>query len=237
MSAHARAVSDAETAAFEAVRPRLIGIAHRVLGGGADAEDVVQEAWIRWQGTDRRTVRDAAAFLATATVRLAINATQSAPARREALVGPGLPEPADPGVDPAARAERRDALARGLDVLLERLSPAERAAYILREGFDHPYRRIADALALSEANARQLVTRARGRLSCAGPAERVGAAERRRLLEAFLAADLTGDVTALERLLAAQITRRPDRRSLAPVVPIRRAAPVPAASAPVGAAA
>jgi RNA polymerase sigma-70 factor (ECF subfamily) len=158
-------VSEADVSAFRAVRPRLFGIAYRVLGRRTDAEDVVQEAWIRWQQTDRRTVRDAPAFLATATTRLAINVIQSAHSRREWQMGESLPDTADPGADPALSAERSDDLERGLQMLLDELSPAEQTAYVLREAFDTPYRQIAQQLGVSEANARQLTTRARVRLA------------------------------------------------------------------------
>jgi RNA polymerase sigma-70 factor (ECF subfamily) len=158
-------VSEADVSAFRAVRPRLFGIAYRVLGRRTDAEDVVQEAWIRWQQTDRRAVRDAPAFLATATTRLAINVIQSAHSRREWQMGESLPDTADPAADPALSAERSDDLDRGVRLLLEELSPAERCAYVLREAFDYPYRQIAHALGVSEANARQLTTRARMRLA------------------------------------------------------------------------
>jgi RNA polymerase sigma-70 factor (ECF subfamily) len=208
MNGHAETVPDDGTAAFQAARPRLLAVARRVLGDGADAEDVVQEAWLRWQGTDRRQVRDAPTFLATTTLRLAINVTQSARARRETQAGRWPVEPEDAGADPAARAQGRAALAQALRVLLRTLSPAERAAYILREGFDYPYRRIADALAVSEANARQLVRRARERLSD-GRGRRVEAAGHRRLLEAFVTAGERGDLAALERVLASGLPGAP----------------------------
>jgi RNA polymerase sigma-70 factor (ECF subfamily) len=209
------AVSDAETAAFQAVRPRLLGIAYRVLGNAAEAEDVVQDAWIRWQGTERSIVVDAAAFLATTAARLAINVARSARARHEAHCPPRRPDPADLGADPAASAERRDALERALRALSERLSPAEGAAYVLREGFGYRFRQISEALGLSEPNARQLVTRARGRLS-GPPRRRVGAAEQTRLVETVLGAAETGDLGALERLLAAGVGRaaRPGEASV-----------------------
>ena len=150
---------------FLSVRPRLFGIARRMLGGAAEAEDIVQEVWVRWQTTDRRQVRNAAAFLVTTATRLAINVMQSARARRETSVGDWLPEPADTSADPGSSAERDQALASGVRVLLENLSRTERAAYILREAFDYPYREIASALRLGEANARQVVTRARRHLA------------------------------------------------------------------------
>ena len=131
---------------FLSVRPRLFGIAYRMLGSAAEAEDIVQDVWVRWQTTDRSVVRDAAAFLATTTTRLAINVMQSARSRRETYVGPWLPEPVDTSADPGLGAERGEALELGVLVLLEKLSPAERAAYILREAFDYAYRDIADIL-------------------------------------------------------------------------------------------
>jgi RNA polymerase sigma-70 factor, ECF subfamily len=193
---------DADTASFQTVRPRLFGIANRVLGGAADADDVVQDTWIRWQGTDRRVVRDATAFLATSTTRLAINVTQSARARRETYAGPRLPEPVDPEADPAVAVEQAESVELALRMLSEKLSPTERATFVLREAFDYPYRQISQVLGVSEANARQLVTRARLHLS--GERRRpVSAAEQRRLADAFVAAAETGDLTTLEQRLAA----------------------------------
>ena len=147
--------------AFLRVRPRLFGIAYRMLGSAAEAEDVVQDVWLRWQTADRSLVRDAPAFLATATTRLAINVMQSARWRRETCTGPWLPEPVDANADPGFAAELDEALELGVLVLLKKLTPTERAAYILREAFDYTYRDIANLLRLEEANARQVVTRAR----------------------------------------------------------------------------
>lgn len=197
-----RLVSDADAASFQVVRPRLFGIAYRVLGDATEADDVVQDTWIRWQTTDRSEVRDVPAFLATTTTRLAINVIQSARARHERPVGPQLVEAIDVGIDPAYDVEQREALELALRTLLERLSPIERAAYLLREAFEYPYRRIAAVLERSEVNARQLVTRARRRLS-GEPCRVVGAAEQERLVDAFVAAAQAGDVATLERLLAA----------------------------------
>jgi RNA polymerase sigma factor (sigma-70 family) len=194
----------AHVASFEAVRPRLFGIAYRTLESAADADDVVQDAWIRWHRTDRDQVRDAAAFLATTTKRLALNAAQSARARHETSIDPWHPEPVDVHGDPMLSAERRDALALALRTLMEKLSPSERAAYLLREAFDYPYRRISDVLATSEANARQLVTRARLRL-VSEPRRQVSAAEQQRFLDAFVDAAETGDLTSLEQLLAVHV--------------------------------
>ena len=146
---------------FLSMRPRLFGIAYRMVGSAAEAEDLVQDVWIRWQTADRSMVRDAAAFLVTTATRLAINVIRSARSRRETHAGPWLPEPVDTTADPRLEVERGQALALGVLLLLERLTPTERAAYILREAFDYPYREIANVLRLEEANARQVVTRAR----------------------------------------------------------------------------
>jgi RNA polymerase sigma-70 factor (ECF subfamily) len=197
-------VAPVDAASFEAVRPRLFGIAYRTLESAADADDVVQDAWIRWQGTDRDQVRDAAAFLATTTKRLALNVAQSARARRETFFEPWHPEQVDAQADPTLGAERREGIELALRTLTEKLSDSERAAYVLREAFDYPYRRIADVLATSEANARQLVSR--GRVRLAGARRRhVGAAELQRFVDAFVDAAQTGDLKTLERLLAVEV--------------------------------
>jgi len=198
---HLVTVSEDDVATFEGVRPRLFGIACRVLGGAAEAEDVVQDAWIRWHGTSRREVRDAPAFLATATTRLAINVTQSARTRHEAPSDAWLPEPIDVAADPTIGVERDEELELAVRTLLEKLSPTERAVYVLREGFDYPYRQVADVLELSEANARQVLVRARARLG--GERRRpVQRDEHRCLVAAFSAASQTGDLGQLEQLLA-----------------------------------
>jgi RNA polymerase sigma-70 factor, ECF subfamily len=195
-------IAPVDPAPFEAARPRLFGIAYRTLESAADAEDVVQDAWIRWQRTDRNEVRDTAAFLATTTKRLALNVAQSARARRETTTDPWHPEPVDVHDDPALGAERREALELAVRMLMEKLSRTERAAYVLREAFDYPYRQISDVLATSEANARQLVTRARMRLG-SEPRRPVSAVEQQRFIDAFVDAAQTGDLTTLEQLLAA----------------------------------
>ncbi|MCA5892975.1 RNA polymerase sigma-70 factor [Isoptericola sp. NEAU-Y5] len=195
--------------AFLAVRPQLFGIAYRMLGGVAEAEDVVQDAWIRWQGTDRDAVRNPAAFLTTVTTRLAINAATSARARRESYVGPWLPEPVDTSDDPAVGAERAEALELATLLLLERLTPVERAVYVLREAFGYPHARVAETLGLTEANARQLARRARDRLGTreAVPVDR---GEHRRLLDEFVAAAHEGDLARFERYLADDVVARAD---------------------------
>jgi RNA polymerase sigma-70 factor, ECF subfamily len=205
----------AETACFETVRPRLFGIAYRVLGSATDADDVLQDAWIRWQRTDHSGAHDADAFLAATTTRLAINVIQSARARHETHIEPRIVDRIDTRADPCADAEQAEALDHAVRRLLERLSPAERAGYVLREAFDYPYRKIADVLALSEVNARQLVTRARRGLA-EGPRRPVDAAQHRRLLRAFVDAARTGDLATLEHLLVADV---PGRRVGASRVP------------------
>src|SRR4051794_11545134 len=175
-----------------------------MLASATEAEDLVQDVWLRWQTSDRSLVVNPAASLATAIPRLAINATQSARARRETYIGPWLPEPVDTSADPYLGAERGEALNFAVLLMLEKLSPHERAAYILREAFDYPYDQIAAVLQSSEAAARQLVSRARKHLR----AERrtpVTGAQQRQLLEAFVAAARTGDLAVLERLLAQDV--------------------------------
>ena len=207
-------VSETDAASFQIVRPRLFGIAYRVLRSSSEADDVVQDAWIRWQGTDRGQVRDPAAFLVTMTARLALTVGQSAHARHEISSGPLQADAVDLGDDPSRVAEQGEALELALLALLEKLTATERAAYVLREAFDYPHRRTAEVLGLSETNARQLVTRARGHLR-GERRRRVGAAEHRCLLETFVAAARTGDLASLERLLAAEIAEDGSRGRLA----------------------
>jgi RNA polymerase sigma-70 factor (ECF subfamily) len=190
-----------EPQAFESVRPRLFGIAYQMLGRAADAEDVVQDVWVRWQGADRALVRDPVAFLVTITTRVSLNAATSACARREVSAGKWLPEFHLASVDPAREAERGEALEVAVRLLMERLSPVERAVYVLHEAFDYPFREIAEVLELSEANARQLARRARTHLAeqrhnPVDPAERDG------LLRAFLDAARIGDTGRLIDLLS-----------------------------------
>ncbi|MBG0851806.1 sigma-70 family RNA polymerase sigma factor [Streptomyces spinoverrucosus] len=195
--------------AFQRLRPRLFGIAYRILGSVSEAEDVVQDVWMRWQDADRSAVLEPGAFLAKITTRLAINVAQSARVRREAYVGPWLPEPVDTSVDPQVGAERGEALELAVLLMLQKLNPVERAAYVLREAFDYAYGDIAGILRLSQANARQIVSRARKRLS-AERREPVDTAQHRRLLEAFVAAARHGDVAALENVLSADVVAYAD---------------------------
>ena len=195
--------------AFFQVRSRLFGIAYRMLGSAAEAEDILQDVWVRWQSTNRSAVQDAPAFLATTTTRLCINLAQSARSRREAYVGEWLPEPVDTASDPALGAEHAEALELAVLVLLEKLSPPERAAYVLREAFDYSYRQIAEILQVQEANARQVVSRARKHVANGRHAP-VSSDEQHRLLEAFIGAAQKGDLAALEALLAEDVVSYAD---------------------------
>ena len=201
--------SDDGVSVFESVRPRLFGIAYRMLGSAAEAEDIVQDAWLRWQGTDRSAVRDPPAFLATATTRLAITFAQSARSRRETYIGPWLPEPIDTSGDPRLGAEKAEALEFAVLLLLEKLSPTERAAYVLREAFDYSYDQIAHIIRSTESNARQLVARARKHISD-GRRKSVSSSEQKRLLNAFIVASQTGDLPALEKLFASDVVSYAD---------------------------
>lgn len=194
---------------FDAHRRRLFGIAYRMLGSVADAEDIVQETWIRWQGTDRTDVREPAAFLTTIATRLSINVLQSAHARRETYIGPWLPEPVNTDDDPALGAERAEALQFAVLLMLEKLTPTERAAYVLREAFDYPYPRIAEVIGVSVVSARQLVSRARAHLTSERHST-VAPTAQRSLLEAFLVAAQHGDEAQLEKLFADDVVSYTD---------------------------
>ncbi|MGW8482026.1 RNA polymerase sigma-70 factor [Microbacterium sp. NPDC055903] len=202
---------DEAVTAFDEHRRRLFGIAYRMLGTVADAEDIVQETWIRWQAADRDGIREPGAFLATIATRLSINVLQSAHARRETYIGPWLPEPVDTSDDPTLGAEKAEALQYAVLILLEKLTPTERAAYVLREAFDYPYPRIAEVISTTPVNARQLVSRARSHLATARSTAATDTdTDRRRLLEAFLTAAQNGDVGDLERLFAEDVVSYTD---------------------------
>lgn len=203
-----------EAADFQTVRPRLFGIAYRLLGRAADAEDVVQEVWVRWQGADRAQVHDRVAFLVKITTRLALNVAVSAHTRREVSVDSWFPTRVLAPEDPTTAAERSADLEGAVLLLLQRLSPVERAVFVLREAFDYPFREIAEALGISEANARQLGRRARTHLAEPRHAP-VQRAARDRLLRVFLDAARVGAVSRLERLLADDV---PARAARGPVV-------------------
>src|SRR5467141_3443706 len=206
--------------AFAPVRPRLFGIAYRMLGSATEAEDVVQDVWLRWQSTNLKVVETPPAYLATTTTRLCINLAQSAHTRRETYIGTWLPEPVDTSADPGIGAERGEALKLAVLLLLEKLSSTERAAYVLREAFDYSYDQIASILQMEEANVRQLVSRARKHIAD-GHRVSVSSNEQRRLLEAFVTAAQKGDMAALEGLLAEDVVSYSDGGGLV------RAAAVP----------
>lgn len=219
---------EAATAVFTQVRPRLFGIAYRMLSSVTEAEDLLQDVWLRWQAYDRSTVANPEAFLATTTTRLAINVLQSAWKRRETYIGPWLPEPVDTEADPYLGAERAEALQFASLLLMERLTPNERAAYVLREAFEYSYAQIADILSSTEPAVRQLVSRARKHIAGERRAP-VAPAEQRELLTTFLTAARVGDLTALEALFTPDVTSLSDgngRRGVArtPVVGAERVA-------------
>jgi len=195
-----RVIDDRE---LEALRRHGFGVAYRMLGSVSEAEDVAQEALLRLTRQDE-PIDEPAAWVTTVATRLSINVLKSARTRREAYVGPWLPEPLveDPALGPASRAELADSLSLAMLVLLERLTPVERAAYLLREVFAYDYAQIAGIIEQSEVNSRQLVTRARKHLEASRPRFDPDEAARDALLERFLAAAEEGDLEALEELLA-----------------------------------
>ncbi|WP_203581139.1 RNA polymerase sigma-70 factor [Microbacterium hibisci] len=217
-----------EIETFQAARRRLFGIAYRMLGSVADAEDVLQEAWMRWHGADKSEIREPEAFLTTVTTRLCINVLQSARVRRETYIGPWLPEPINTEADPMVGAERQEGIEFAVLILLEKLSPPERAAYVLREALDYPYEEIARVLGSTPAACRQLVSRARRHLT----AERRRPAtteDHRRFLTAFLSAAQRGDTADLEALFASEITSLSDGNGVKlaariPVIGVQRVA-------------
>ncbi|WP_405866143.1 MULTISPECIES: sigma-70 family RNA polymerase sigma factor [unclassified Streptomyces] len=202
------------TSVFVRAKPGLLKIANRIVGNASEAEDVLQEAWLRWQGTDRTVVVNPPALLRTTTVRLAINVVQSAWRRRESCASPWLPETVDAHATPEAAAERHDSVERAVLLLMETLTPRQRAAYVLREGFGYPYRQISELLHLSVANTRQQVSRAQERLAANRPGQPVDSVAHRRLVQAFLAAAQSGDLAPLERILSADADHPP---ALSPV--------------------
>ncbi|WP_037671010.1 RNA polymerase sigma-70 factor [Streptomyces griseus] len=194
---------------FESHRSRLFGLAYRMLGSADEAEDTVQDAYLRLSGAEREGIDNLAAWLAKVVTNLCLTRLTSARARREQYVGPWLPEPlitSDGALGPLESAERRDAVSVAVLVLLERLTPTERAVYVLREAFGYGHREIAGVLDLSEANCRQLYRRAVRRV--AAPESRFTPAPERQeeLVASFLTAARDGDLAGLEKLLAADAT-------------------------------
>jgi RNA polymerase sigma-70 factor (ECF subfamily) len=210
---------------FEHHRPRLFGLAYRLLGSAEEAEDAVQDAYLRYRGADRAEIEHPGAWLAKVVTNLCLNRLTSARARRERYVGAWLPEPvitSDGTLGPLESAEQRDAVSLAMLVLLERLTPTERAVYVLREAFGYGHREIAEVLELGEANCRQLYRRAVQRVG--EPRSRFEPApeRQRELVASFLAAARDGDLAGLEKLLAAEVTWTSDgggtvRAALRPV--------------------
>ncbi|WP_406166244.1 RNA polymerase sigma-70 factor [Streptomyces sp. NBC_00996] len=198
---------DTVTDVFEEHRPVLMGVAYRMLGRVVDAEDVVQEAWLRWSGADRTEVREPRAYLVRITTRLAIDRLRQVQSRSEAYVGPWLPEPyltdfGDTVADTAERAVLADSVSLAVLVVLESLSPLERAVFVLREAFGYPYADIAAVLDRGEPAVRQLAGRARKHVDERRPRYEVDPAERHDLTERFLAAAAEGDLEGLMSILA-----------------------------------
>jgi RNA polymerase sigma-70 factor (ECF subfamily) len=202
-------VSSHEEAAqeFQRHRPRLLGIAYRLLGSAWDAEDVVEEAAVRWLHAGRSGIAEPVAFLTTVVTRLALDHLRSARVRRESYYGPWLPEPVPAGggqLGPLETVEQRESLSLAAMRLVERLTPPERAVYVLRTAFDVPFAEIGEILDISAESARQLHHRAKERVAgadrfAAGPGEHA------RLLERFLAATAEGDFAGLTAMLAQDV--------------------------------
>ena len=199
---------DTAEAAFTAHRSRLVGVAYRLLGSVGDAEDVVQEAWLRWARVDTDTVADPLAFLVRTVSRLALDRMRRVAARRETYVGPWLPEPVLTGGpdDPAAEAERAASVSMAMLVVLETLTPLERTVFVLHEAFAYSYGEIAEIVDRSPAAVRQLAHRAREHVAARRPRFAADPAVRRAATERFLHATLEGDLDALLELLAPDAT-------------------------------
>ncbi|MGI5373956.1 RNA polymerase sigma-70 factor [Streptomyces sp. CA-251387] len=193
---------------FETHRSRLFGLAYRMLGSAEEAEDTVQDAYLRFSGADRGAIEHPAAWLAKVVTNLCLTRLTSARSRRERYVGPWLPEPvvtSDGALGPLESAEQRDAVSMAMLVLLERLTPTERAVYVLREAFAYGHREIAEVLDLTEANCRQLYRRAVRHVG--EPRSRFEPVPERQeeLVASFVAAARDGDLARLEKLLAADV--------------------------------
>lgn len=208
-------------ATFNEHRALLFSIAYRMLGGRADAEDMLQETFLRWQGASVAEIQDARAFLVTVLTRLCINQLQSARAKREEYFGQWLPEPLLTG--PAPDLPRIPGLDGSLSmaflILLERLSPAERAVFLLREVFDYEYNEIAGMLTTSEANCRQIFRRAKQHITEGRPRFDVSQQRRETLLQQFIETSLNGDVRGLFALLAKDVVLYTDGGGKATAVP------------------
>jgi RNA polymerase sigma-70 factor (ECF subfamily) len=200
------------SASFEPHRPHLLGLAYRMLGSMAEAEDAVQEAYLRWHGVDRARVEEPKAFLTTTTTRICLDVLKSARARREEYVGPWLPDPVTDtaSLAPDAQTELAEDLSVALLLALERLTPLERAAFLLHDVFDYSFAQVSDALGSNEVACRQLAARARTHVREARPARTIPPRaassamdpKHTALVSAFVSASRSGDVDALMRMLA-----------------------------------
>ncbi|GAA2517344.1 RNA polymerase sigma-70 factor [Streptomyces longisporus] len=201
-------MSSATADEFETHRPRLFGLAYRMLGSAEEAEDAVQDAYLRFSGADRTGIEYPAAWLAKVVTNLCLSRLTSARARREHYVGTWLPEPvitSDGTLGPLESAEQRDAVSMAMLILLERLSPTERAVYVLREAFGYGHREIAGVLHLSEANCRQLYRRAVQRVGEERSRFEAVPERQEELVVSFLTAARDGDLAGLEKLLTADV--------------------------------
>ena len=190
--------------AFESHRRHLTGLAYRMLGSIADAEDIVQDAFLRWQAADRGDILEPRAFLSKMVTRMCLDELKSARVQREEYVGPWLPEPIldESALSPEAATEVAADLSVALLLALERLSPLERAAFLLHDVFDVDFSEIAETLGRNEAACRQLATRARANVAAARPRFKPSEDESRRITQAFMAAAATGNAKGLAQLLA-----------------------------------
>jgi RNA polymerase sigma-70 factor (ECF subfamily) len=211
--------------AFEEQRDLLTGVAYRILGSATDAEDVVQEAWLRWANVDSSEVANPRAFLVRVVTRLAIDRLRRTKARRESYVGPWLPEPVVSDRDAADDVALAESVSMALLVVLEALSPLERAVFVLREAFGMPHAEIAGILGRSEAAVRQLARRARDHVREGGARFETDQETRRQVTERFLEAALGGDIEALMEVLAPGVTLVADGggRVRAPLLPVHGA--------------
>ncbi|MNM66786.1 ECF RNA polymerase sigma factor SigJ [compost metagenome] len=197
---------------FQTHRPRLLALAYRLLGSRVDAEDVVQDAWLRWANSDTSTIRDAEAWLVTATTRLGLDRLRALKRERLQYIGPWLPEPLEISLEPDTSTDPAQAFALADEVsvaflsLLEQLGPEERAAFLLKEAFDHSYQQIGELIGHSEANCRQLVHRAKQRLQAGRPRFQAAPDQHRKLLARFMDAAQRGDSEAIQALLHANAT-------------------------------
>jgi RNA polymerase sigma-70 factor (TIGR02957 family) len=199
--------------AFEAQRPRLFWLAYRLLGSASEAEDAVQDAFLRLHAANQVLIESVPAWLTKAVTNLCLNRLTSARARREIYCGPWLPEPvvtSDRALGPLETAEQRELVSIALLSLMERLSPTERAAFVLREAFEYSHFEIAEILEMSEANVRQLHRRARQRLGEPLPRFQPGLAQWRRVVDRFFTAARGGDVAGLVEILTANVTSTTD---------------------------